>query len=52
MTFHRVLPGFVAQTGDPSGTGAGGPGYTLPDEIDPALSHDRPGMVAMSYNFV
>ncbi|MBI1885044.1 MAG: peptidylprolyl isomerase [Chloroflexi bacterium] len=33
VTFHRVLPGFVAQTGDPTGTGSGGPGYTLPDEF-------------------
>lgn len=48
VTFHRVLPGFVAQTGDPSGTGRGGPGYMLPNEIDPALSHDSAGMVAMA----
>ena len=32
LTFHRVVPGFVIQTGDPTGTGAGGPGYTIPDE--------------------
>ncbi len=48
VTFHRVLPGFVAQTGDPSGTGAGGPGYTIPNEIDPDLSHAEAGMVAMA----
>ncbi len=48
VTFHRVLPDFVAQTGDPSGTGMGGPGYQLPNEIDPNLSHDSPGMVAMA----
>jgi cyclophilin family peptidyl-prolyl cis-trans isomerase/protein-disulfide isomerase len=48
VTFHRVLPGFVAQTGDPSGTGRGGPGYMIPNEIDPNLSHDAPGMVAMA----
>jgi peptidylprolyl isomerase len=48
VTFHRVLPGFVAQTGDPTGTGVGGPGYTLPLEIDPALSHAEAGMVAMA----
>lgn len=48
VTFHRVLPGFVAQTGDPSGTGAGGPGYTIPDEIDPSLSHGERGIVAMA----
>jgi cyclophilin family peptidyl-prolyl cis-trans isomerase/protein-disulfide isomerase len=48
VTFHRVLPGFVAQTGDPTGTGRGGPGYLLPNEIDPALSHDTKGVVAMA----
>lgn len=34
VTFHRVIPGFVAQAGDPTGTGRGGPGYTIPDEIN------------------
>ncbi len=48
VTFHRVLEGFVAQTGDPTGTGGGGPGYQLPNEIDEALSHDDKGVVAMS----
>ena len=48
VTFHRVLPGFVAQTGDPSGTGMGGPGYTIVNEIDPELSHSEVGMVAMA----
>lgn len=48
ITFHRVIPGFVAQTGDPSGTGRGGPGYMIPNEIDPALSHDEKGVVAMA----
>lgn len=48
VTFHRVLPGFVAQTGDPTGTGFGGPGYTIPNEVDPDLSHDEPGVVAMA----
>lgn len=48
VTFHRVLPNFVAQTGDPSGTGRGGPGYAIPNEIDPELSHAQPGMVAMA----
>jgi cyclophilin family peptidyl-prolyl cis-trans isomerase len=48
VTFHRVLDGFVAQTGDPSGTGMGGPGYTLPNELDPNLSHESEGVVAMA----
>ena len=48
VTFHRVLPGFVAQTGDPTGTGMGGPGYEIPNEIDPNLSHAEKGMVAMA----
>lgn len=48
VTFHRVLPGFVAQTGDPTGTGAGGPGYTVPNEIDAALTHAETGIVAMA----
>ena len=34
VTFHRVIPGFVAQAGDPAGTGRGGPGYTIPDEVN------------------
>ncbi len=48
VTFHRVLPGFMAQTGDPTGTGMGGPGYEFVNEIDPNLSHDGPGVVAMA----
>lgn len=48
ITFHRVIPGFVAQTGDPSGTGRGGPGYYIPNEIDKSLSHDEKGVVAMA----
>lgn len=48
VTFHRVLDGFVAQTGDPTGTGAGGPGYTFENEIDPDLVFDRAGLVAMA----
>jgi peptidylprolyl isomerase len=46
VTFHRVLPGFVAQGGDPTGTGRGGPGYNLPDEFSD-IPIDR-GIVAMA----
>lgn len=46
--FHRVLPDFVAQTGDPTASGFGGPGYRLADEISPDLKHDGPGVVAMA----
>lgn len=48
VMFHRVLPGFVAQAGDPSGTGYGGPGYAFEDEIDPAVTFDQAGLVAMA----
>lgn len=47
VTFHRVLEGFMAQGGDPSGTGAGGPGYSFVNE-DSDLKFDRPGVVAMA----
>jgi cyclophilin family peptidyl-prolyl cis-trans isomerase len=47
VTFHRVIPGFVAQGGDPTGTGAGGPGYFIPNE-DSDLTFDGPGVVAMA----
>jgi cyclophilin family peptidyl-prolyl cis-trans isomerase len=47
-TFHRVLPGFMAQGGDPTGTGAGGPGYSFEDEFDPELQFDRAGLLAMA----
>lgn len=48
ITFHRVLPGFVAQTGDPTGTGYGGPGYRFSNETSPELVFDRAGLVAMA----
>jgi cyclophilin family peptidyl-prolyl cis-trans isomerase/protein-disulfide isomerase len=47
ITFHRVIPDLFAQTGDPSGTGKGNPGYYIVTEIDPTLTFDKPGMVAM-----
>ena len=48
VTFHRVLPGFVAQGGDPTGAGSGGPGYFIPNETDAGLTFDSEGIVAMA----
>ncbi|GAB4430592.1 MAG: peptidylprolyl isomerase [Chloroflexi bacterium OHK40] len=48
LTWHRVLPGFMAQGGDPTGTGTGGPGYTIPAEFTNELTFDGPGVVAMA----
>ncbi|MCC7352286.1 MAG: peptidylprolyl isomerase [Anaerolineae bacterium] len=47
-TFHRVLKDFMAQGGDPTGTGSGGPGYRFEDEIDPNLKFDGGGYLAMA----
>jgi cyclophilin family peptidyl-prolyl cis-trans isomerase len=47
-TFHRVMEGFMAQGGDPTGTGAGGPGYSIRDEFHPNLRHDKPGILSMA----
>src|SRR5207237_1165368 len=47
LTFHRVIPGFVIQGGDPAGNGTGGPGYELPDEVG-AAPPIRPGLLAMA----
>jgi len=56
IVFHRVIPGFMAQVGDPISKdptkqqlwGTGGPGYTIPDEFDPSLKHDKAGVVSMA----
>src|SRR5207244_11540005 len=48
LTWHRVLPNFMAQGGDPAGTGGGGPGYSVPAEFTDKVLFDRPGIVAMA----
>lgn len=48
VVFHRVIDGFMIQGGDPTGTGRGGPGYTIDDEFAPGLKHDSEGMLSMA----
>jgi cyclophilin family peptidyl-prolyl cis-trans isomerase len=48
VIFHRVISDFMAQTGDPTGQGSGGPGYRFEDEFGPGLKHDGKGIVSMA----
>ena len=48
VIFHRVIPGFMIQGGDPTGTGRGGPGYTFEDEFSPRRTHDSAGVLSMA----
>src|SRR5688572_5966654 len=48
VIFHRVISGFMIQGGDPTGTGRGGPGYTIKDEFNPTARHDAEGVLSMA----
>ena len=48
LIFHRVIDGFMLQSGCPLGNGMGGPGYKFADEFGPGLKHDRPGLLSMA----
>ncbi|OED35696.1 peptidylprolyl isomerase [PVC group bacterium (ex Bugula neritina AB1)] len=50
LIFHRIIANFMIQGGDPTGTGTGGPGYAIKDEINPTLKHDKEGVLAMAHS--